>query len=93
MPQSESVAPEHPASLSCRRQIASISPSSTLFPPHKKAAGRGGGFSTEGISSIKGISQEHFVASVKLLALPEKNIQGARSHQTHLVHGAPPGDG
>lgn len=70
MPQSESV--QHPASLSCRGQTASIGPSSTLFPTWKKAAGAGEDFSTGGISSIKGISQEHFVANVKLLALPEK---------------------
>lgn len=73
MPQSESV--QHPASLSCRGQTAKISPSSTLFPTHKKAAGTGGGFSTGGDFQY----QRHFPKTlhgiVKLLALPEKKIK------------------
>lgn len=64
MPQSESV--QHPASFSCRGQTDSISLSSTLFPTQKKAPGKGEGFSSRGISSIQGISQEHFVASAKV---------------------------
>lgn len=64
MPQTESA--QHPASLSCRGQTDSVGPSSTLFPTQKKAAGKGGGFSTGRISSIQGIFQEHFAASVKV---------------------------
>lgn len=82
MPQSKSL--QHPASLSCKGQTASISPSSTQLPKHKKASDTGGGYSTREISSIKSICQEHFVVNVKFLALPEKKFKVPESHQAPL---------